>query len=343
MIKPLKFFKLNKLNSSQRSHETPGFTLIELLVGMILASLIITPLLGLVINMMDTDRKEQAKSTSEQEIQAALDYIARDLDQAFFIYDGLGLQAIKADLPTVPNATGEPVLVFWKRQFRPKAIPVTGGYDDGFVYSLVGYYITTENNCGTSLWSCTSQIRRIELRDALYDANGDPISDEEASSGLLSIEKLLEKEGPLEKKLSELIDKEGNPVEGGPYTEPFQVLIDYIDHTPPDQVAVDIQPCSTETRPDGATRLDGVDFPGDYVSRQVPNTDFSGEFPPNSFYACVNSDQTVAQVFIRGNALARIRPKNPNETFYADNQKAYFPKANIQAQGSGLVTGDDSQ
>ena len=314
MMKLLKFFKFNKSNRSQYSHKTGGFTLIELLVGMIMASLIITPLLGLVINMMDTDRKEQAKATSEQEIQAALDYIARDLDQAFFIYDGLGLDAIKANLPTVPDATGEPVLVFWKRQFIPKAVPIKGktiadcttsndpDCDDGFVYSLVGYYITKQNNCGTSAWSCTSQIRRIELKDALYDLNNNPdtVIGEQASAGLPSIKQLLDKEGSLEEKLNDWtgIDRgTGDP-------EQFQVLIDYIDHTQQDQVSVPFQACSIDPRP-GSTDPD-------YQFRQVPNTGFSGAFPPNSFYACVNSDQTIAQVFIRGNALARIRPKNPN-------------------------------
>jgi Tfp pilus assembly protein PilW len=135
MMRLFKFLKAYRLKNSQRSHKTGGFTLIELLVGIIMTSLIITPLLGLVINMMDTDRKEQAKATSEQEIQAALDYIARDLDQAFFIYDGFGLNRIRNNLPKVgddPNqdATGEPVLVFWKRKFLPNSLPIPGATGD---------------------------------------------------------------------------------------------------------------------------------------------------------------------------------------------------------------------
>jgi len=37
------------------------------------------------LNIMDSERKEQAKTTSEQELQSALDYIAGDLEQAVYI------------------------------------------------------------------------------------------------------------------------------------------------------------------------------------------------------------------------------------------------------------------
>jgi hypothetical protein len=308
---------------------------------MIMTALIITPLLGFVINMMDTDRKEQAKATTEQEIQAALDYIARDLDQAFFIYDGFGLNRIRNNLPKVgddPNqdATGEPVLVFWKRKFLPNSLPIPGATgdclnndpnnncDDGFVYSLVGYYITKQDNCATSAWSCTRQIRRIELKDALSNVNGNglPVPGYDASPGIGSVADLLEERGTLEDKL--------NSWAGGGYNysvTPFQTLIDYVDQT---DVAVDQPNCSEAPRPGEANA---------YLNRQVPEP---GTVDTDSFYACVNSDQTIAQVYIRGNALARIRPKN-QVPVYADNLKAYFPRANIQAQGSGLLNVNPSQ
>jgi len=55
------FFFNNKLKASNLTQAPGGFTLIELLVAMILAALVITPLLGFMLNIMDTDRKEQAK------------------------------------------------------------------------------------------------------------------------------------------------------------------------------------------------------------------------------------------------------------------------------------------
>jgi len=60
MINPLRFLFNNKLKASNLTQAPGGFTLIELLVAMILAALV-TPLLGFMLNIMDTDRKEQAK------------------------------------------------------------------------------------------------------------------------------------------------------------------------------------------------------------------------------------------------------------------------------------------
>jgi hypothetical protein len=50
----------------------------------------------------------------------------------------------------------------------------------------------------------------------------------------------------------------------------------------------------------------------------------------NSFYACVNSFNKTAYVYIRGNSLRRIKA---NKTEYTENRKAYFP------EGSAIVGG----
>ncbi len=367
MMRLLKFLLTYNLKNSQPSRKVGGFTLIELLVGLALAFLIITPLLGFVVNMLQTDRQEQAKATSEQEIQTALDYIARDLDQSFFIYDGWGLNEIKDKLPKIEDAIagakGEPVLVFWKRQFLRKALPIRGktindcptdpkNCDDAFVYSLVSYYLIKDNTCNKSTWSCTTRIGRIELKDALYDVNNNrpdrPVSDEYAASpGLVNISKLLEQTGTLEDQLNDWT--KGPPSSAYNYTNgpKVEILIDYIDQsTGPD---VPQPACSQGTRPQGATRPDGERFGTAYKYRQVPIYSTSPdpinpvkpEFETGSFYACVDTDQTVAQVFIRGNALARTRSK-ANTPTYLPSQSAYFPRANVQAQGRGLLKPNQS-
>lgn len=366
MMRLLKFLLTYNLKNSQPSRKVGGFTLIELLVGLALAFLIITPLLGFVVNMLQTDRQEQAKATSEQEIQAALDYIARDLDQSFFIYDAWGLKEIKDKLPKVEDAIsgakGEAVLVFWKRQFLRKALPISGktindcptdpkNCDDAFVYSLVSYYLIKDNTCNNSTWSCTTRIGRIELKDALYDVNNNrpkqPVSDEyNASPGLVSISDLLEQPGTLEDQLNDWTQGTQSSYDytNGPKVE---ILIDYIDqNTGPD---VPQPACSQETRPRDATRPDGKSFPTAYVYRQVPIYSTSPdpakavdpEFETASFYACVDTEQTLAQVFIRGNALARTRSK-ANTPTYVPSQSAYFPRANVQAQGRGLLKPNQS-
>jgi hypothetical protein len=57
----------------------------------------------------------------------------------------------------------------------------------------------------------------------------------------------------------------------------------------------------------------------------------------SGFYACVDVDNTTAQVFMRGNALARLQKKTQPPTYVAA-QSAYFPKASIQVKGRGLFS-----
>jgi type II secretory pathway pseudopilin PulG len=347
MMKLLKFLLTYTLKTSQPKHKASGFTLLELLVALVLAFLIITPLMGFVINMMTSDRQEQAKATSEQEMQAALDYMARDLDQAFFIYDGWGLNQISARLPQVqdaiPGATGDPVLAFWKRQLLKNALPIRGrnagacnnpnptDCDDAFIYSLVVYYRIKDSTCNiNSPWSCTTRVGRIQLNDELRDvnnppANGDPAEIRPESPGFRLFD--------LQTARSSIEDSMNAWANAGAYDynqTPIETLIDYIDQSP-DVPAPD---CPTTPRP--SPRPDGQPDTADYTNRQVP---LPTSNLPNltSFYACIDTDKTIAQVFIRGNALARIKPKG-NPPAYVASQSAYFPKATIQAQGRGLLT-----
>lgn len=99
-MNPAKWF-LNKYLKIYREEAkaNEGFSLIELLVAIILAFLILTPLLTFMVNIMDNDRKEQAKVTTDQDLSATLDYIKRDLQQAVYIYDADGINSIRSYLP----------------------------------------------------------------------------------------------------------------------------------------------------------------------------------------------------------------------------------------------------
>jgi type II secretory pathway pseudopilin PulG len=345
MMKLLKFLLTYTLKTSQPKHKASGFTLIELLVGLVLAFLIITPLLGFVVNMMTSDRQEQAKTTSEQDIRAALDYIARDLDQSFFIYDGWGLNQIRGQLPRVEDGiagtTGDPVLAFWKRQLLKDVLPIRGGNrgdcpnrcDDAFVYSLVVYYRIKDNACNNnSIWSCTTRIGRIQLNDALKDLNNndrDILIPADPGFKLFNLEGTA---GSVEDVMNAW-EKDGNYDYG---ETPIEILIDHIDQSP------DVPTAACPTTPRDLPR---PDLPSPPPPPPLPNYDYRQVPPPTgnlslpnltSFYACVDTDKTIAQVFIRGNALARIRPKG-NPPAYVASQSAYFPKATLQAQGRGLL------
>ena len=100
-----------------------GFTLIELLVAALIASLLVAVLLSFLVGVLDSDRKETAKSNAQEELQAAISYISDDLQEAIYIYGSESLAGINSQLPhTDSGATDQcnttnctPILVFWKR------------------------------------------------------------------------------------------------------------------------------------------------------------------------------------------------------------------------------------
>ena len=313
----LNFQISNQLKRFGFKEQVGGFTLIELLVAMLLAFLVITPLLGFMINILNTDRQEQAKANSEQEIQAALNYITRDLQQAVYIYDDQGIAAIaKTDatsqLPP-PDSTRVPVLVFWKRQFVNKGLPITAtDKDDSFVYSLVAYYLIKDTN---SNWSQAARIARWEIRDGVQDTNATAgvctgYSDQKYVSGQCPSPGFqrfnLDGTGTLESKMNSWTKT------SAAYTDVPLVLIDFIDQT-------------TTGAPTATSCATGLS--------KVPPTSLNA-LNMTSFYACVDKANTTAQVFLRGNALARLQNNNLN---YTGSQKTYFPTASIRVQGHGYL------
>jgi type II secretory pathway pseudopilin PulG len=343
MKKLLKFLLSTKFKT-QKLSKKDGFTLIELLVGLIMAAFIITPLLGFVINVMSSDRQEQAKSSSEQEIQTALDYISRDVSQAIFIYDGLGVKTLVGN-NALPKPAGEstPVLVFWKREIKPEVLP---NKDDAFVFSLVAYYLIKDTTCGASTWSCTARISRVQMDDSV-----------KAPDGSIPPGGKAKPEGFTTPFVTATTTTSGAPAQtpeqrmnSWTTTADFsnvqvQTLIDYVDQTtltsasPPPVTA-----CSQEARGTGRPDITTAnptqaDLAIPYPYRQTPND--SSTVPTSlktgSFYACVDTDKNLAQVFIRGNSLARISSKN-NPPEYSANKTTYFPRASIQVKGSSLTS-----
>ncbi|GGA38075.1 hormogonium polysaccharide secretion pseudopilin HpsC [Okeania sp. KiyG1] len=296
---------LIKSKALNKSKGANGFTMIELLVGTIIAFLITIPLLSFVVDILNTDVKEEAKANTEQEVQTALDYIEQDLSQALYIYDNDGV--VTADIGNevaFPNRT--PILVFWKRQFVPGVIPVPGDDtelpDDTHVYSLIAYYLSTNNPNG--IWSNQVRIERFELRDAVVNLwldNDDPnYTIEAAYPGFNDIP--IGGTGTLEEQMNSW---ENSGDFGGRNPE---VLIDYVDQ---------------------GTATGTVDCTNVSPDAQLIGTANSG------FYACVDSSRTLAKVFIRGNGLARIQNNTPTCTA----NSAYCPTGSITVQGRSLFGG----
>lgn len=353
----LKFLLSNYLKlkrSSRSASASSGFTLIELLVAMIIAALVIGSLLGFMLNILTTDRREQAKSTSEQELQAAIDYIGRDLAQAVYVYDADGisrnkdtsanaatLSGIRNQIPPVKPAPGcdstancEPILVFWKRTSLPRDLGVTsssgtnttvgclatlpgGGCNnqDYFAYSLVAYYLIKDNATGTN-WSNTARrIGRFEIRDGIRTADtSKPTRSETVNGQTISVNYLLfPSAGFMAPNLSLSGDLKARmnqwTTHSTDYNTNVDTLVDFVDQN---TIASSLPfTCASPQRVPAATAT-GI---------------------PDSFYACVDSSRTLAQVYLRGNALARFS-KTSN---YSPTQSAYFPTTQIQVQGRGFL------
>ncbi|EAW35925.1 PilW family protein [Lyngbya sp. PCC 8106] len=154
---------------SEPTHSTDGFTMIELVVGAVIAFLIMGPLLGFVVNILNDDSREQVKTTTDYELQAAVDFISEDLSQAYYIYDPehqedeKTINQIDAIQAKLPRASETPILVFWKLHRLRNAIPIPGSRitapknctpdecNDTSVRAVVAYYLVKETN-PNSIW-----------------------------------------------------------------------------------------------------------------------------------------------------------------------------------------------
>jgi len=328
-------------NRSGLDQTDKGMTLVELLVGAIMAFLIITPMIGFVVDMLNTDRREQVKSNTEQDIQAAVNFIAQDLSQAIYIYDNKtlnnaapdGTPGIIGQLPTPPGGT--PILVFWKRQqirtavsvdTSPARIPPNACEEDTcndtYVRSLVAYYQINDGDpiwCQPSSPNCPTRIARYEIREGVRNPD--------------SADPTQPYYGPGQANEGQLASDAFNPdfdfsqprlkVTKGPnFFPPPEVLVNYIDHSSNNVPTPDGTQCQA---------LLGVTPPTGAGAVFDPNDLLITNGSTHSFYACVDTARNQARVTIRGNSLRRLEtPAN-----YDPQKSAYFPTASVQVKGLG--------
>lgn len=320
----LQWLLSKQLKQTKLKQKSRGFTLIELLVAMILATLVITPLLGFMINILDTDRKEQAKTNTEQDIKASLEYIKRDLQESVYIYDADGINEIRKSLPKYDKKDNYfPVLVFWKRQFKEKGFDLTGtsDKDDAFAYSLVAYYLIKDNN---STWSKAARIGRFQISDGY--GSTDALKNTTRDKGFQRFD--LKNVGDLKSKMNKWQPKSGETI-----TNDVLTLTDYIDQTPID----------ANKNPVPACPIPPVTIPPTPPMQLVPKFGGTGDVAPTSavntrgFYVCVDSTNTATEVYIRGNAIARIQNNNIDFDKTVNSENTYFPESSIRVQGRGFV------
>ncbi|HAT14965.1 MAG TPA: hypothetical protein DCS91_16555 [Microcoleaceae bacterium UBA11344] len=345
-------------NRSGPAQTEKGMTLVELLVGSIMAFLIITPMLTFVVDMLNTDRREQVKSNTEQDIQAAADFISQDLSQAIYIYDNnpattstptttpTGIPAIRSQLPAPANGT--PILVFWKQQPRKNSIPYNpkvaetvkpktcdtnpGKCDDTYVLSLVAYYQFKETDpnsiwCQPSGGTCPTRIARYEITDGIRNPNAASIADLYYSD---TETKDTQRRDPAFNPDFDFTKPTVNVTVPTELTKPQsgatkpQVLVNYIDHTKNSDTAL----LGTECRTALGNPIDQrTATPIGETTLKVTDTEGI-----NSFYACVNTEKNIARVTIRGNSLRRIQA---NDADFKTTSSAFFPITTVQVKGLG--------
>jgi hypothetical protein len=350
-------------NRSGPAQTEKGMTLVELLVGAIMAFLIVTPMLGFVVDMLNTDRREQVKSNTEQDIQAAVDFIAQDLSQAIYIYDNnpattttttttaTGIPALLAgNFIPPPNATQTPILVFWKRQLLKNSLPLTAGTqpktctqtptgantcNDTYVLALVAYYQFRDANsiwCQPSGAPCPTRIVRYQIQDGLRDpnsTNADPSQRYFTDVTTGQERSLAFNPGSTTLPGFDISNPTQNVTTGAANFGTPEVLVNYIDHSPPTGTTIDPAECQKAL---GNPTTTGTTT--QIAETTLKITDTASTTNTNSFYACVDTSKNIARVTIRGNSLRRLQPNDAN---YDAKKSAFFPTASVQVKGlSGL-------
>jgi prepilin-type N-terminal cleavage/methylation domain-containing protein len=116
-----KSFFLDKFKQIARSNTASGFTLTELLVTIVIAGFAMTGLLAAMIELLTTDQQEATREETQQEMQTALSFLAEDLRESVYVYDGSqlrGTPAVAVPYDTLPNfsSVGTPIIAFWKAE-----------------------------------------------------------------------------------------------------------------------------------------------------------------------------------------------------------------------------------
>lgn len=315
------FWWLLKLQTNRQLNK--GFTLIELLVAAIVSVLVITPLLGLAVSLLETDKVEGSRATTEQEMQSALDLIARDVEQAVYIYDSTGVAAIEKQLPHSGNDNIEPILVFWKQEYIPDIVPVANisrnteydcgsnpeNCDDAQVYSLVAYYLRTDEN---DTWSEAGRISRFQIRDRVQDPYAEPDSSGDIPTVNVASDIANKDDGfaLFNPQAQNTLEASMNAwTKGsGDYSNDLEVVVDYI--------------------------YQGSEAPNFVQDCSVISDDTEALGNNNGgFFACVDSERAIAKVFLRGNVAARM----DKDIEYNDNKPAWFPTSSTSVQGRGSL------
>lgn len=186
----LNFIRLKHHPSSPKNHPL-GLSLVELIISMFLGVVATSLLLNIMVEGMTYNQREQSLSQVNEEMKQALDYIAKDLREAIYVYNGQELKTRANDedkglenfIPDFGDDT-RPILAFWKieplSEDELESVDCSSFTDESDAdqlnecqalrierrtYTLVVYVQTTNNSDSDSdEWKGESRIERYQLR-----------------------------------------------------------------------------------------------------------------------------------------------------------------------------------
>jgi hypothetical protein len=319
-----KFFFLNKLRQIYRVRSTSGISLVELLVSIVIAGIAITGLLSAMVQLLSTDQQEAIADETQQEMQTALSFIAEDLREAVYVYDGTQLRSSKSipydSLPDF-STVGTPVLAFWKVEplsQRQQTLLAAMNCNTAFAsnvdkrsecenlkmkrraYSLVVYLQLREPapNNPSKLWQGKSRILRYELPQ--YYRDNPDFATLNWFKGFVDPARTNNFPGwPFDAQDANNLQEAANGGTGTPVLNesPPQVLVDFVD-----------DPTGTPTPTPPSCPNQPAPAPLDYQRLPATNTTASIN---NSFFVCVrtvNDNLGLNQdiiLYLRGNTFGK--------------------------------------
>lgn len=303
------------------SSATQGFTLLELLIATAIAGGIITGLTYIVIQLLGADQLEAARIENQREIQTAMDYIANEVRESVYVYEGacLGTAArgtasdpasnfcpgLLNHLPVALGQSGRsvPVIAFWKQQPIPRALhtacssntpPDTVPCLNAHSPALVVYSLSKDNP--SNIWRGRARITRYVLSQ--FNASG------VATPGYVD-------PAVYDNYTSWPYGQSGEPTEPGIInlqrgtrpTGSAVPLVDFVDDGS-GATALGLNRGAASSCPDNPATAE-VEYSMSPSNTTLSSLGFSGV---RSFYACVSTDFQIGQdvlLYLQGNPFGR--------------------------------------
>ena len=354
-------FLLRRLLFNHPERKISGFTLIELITSIAIATIVVSGLMSLVVQLLTTNQKESGQTQTQNDMQLALDYISADLREAVYVYPGECLTATGVGTRTAtyvspdycpgvinhiktPPANSMAILAFWKLDPLPDFYltatqcgsttpPVGVPCTSGRTYTLVVYFLRKNLSTETPRWYGKARLLRYELPN--YSSTGTAIinyvSPEQSGVGF--------RKWPWQFKSGAVTNLQS--AIPGTDNANAAVLVDFVDDT----ARAGDNPTSTQPP---LCPVDNITQDIYYrITPDVTATPFTGV---RSFYACVKVGKTTEPltttttvdvydgeamnqdvlVFLRGNSEGRVQSGTSNS----------LPSLNAQVLRRSIVNKD---